>query len=81
MAAVTMSVELKPQGIAVGLVHPGMLKTSFGGGQPPPKTAKWFKPVGGGAEGVVQALDALTMETTGSFVHGNYGKGLKPCPW
>lgn len=41
-----------------------MLKTSFGGGQPPSKTAKWFKPVEGGAEGVVQALDALTIETT-----------------
>lgn len=42
----------------------GMLKTSFGGGQPPPKMAKLFKPVEGGAEGVVQALDALTIETT-----------------
>ena len=64
MAAVTMSVDLKPKNIAVGLVHPGMLKTSFGGGTPPGKMAKMFKPVEGGAEGVVQALDALNMETT-----------------
>ena len=35
----------------------------------------------GGGRGVLMALDALTMETTGSFVHGNYGEGLKPCPW
>jgi len=34
-----------------------MLKTGFGGGKPPPKTAKWFKPVEGGAEGVVQVRD------------------------
>ena len=58
-----------------------MLKTNFGGGTPPPNMMKWFKPVEGGGRGVLMALDALTMETTGSFVHGNYGEGLKPCPW
>ena len=62
-AAVTMSADLKSKNIAVGLVHPGMLKTSFGGGTPPAKMVKMFKPVEGGAEGVVQALDALNMET------------------
>mmetsp|Transcript_7596 Transcript_7596/g.19337 ORF Transcript_7596/g.19337 Transcript_7596/m.19337 type:complete len:248 (+) Transcript_7596:175-918(+) len=80
MAAVTMSVELKPKGIAVGMVHPGMLKTSFID-DVPAKMAKFFKPVQGGAAGVLSALDALCMDTTGSFTHGNYGEGLKPCPW
>ena len=43
--------------------------------------AKFFKPVAGGAVGVLDAMDALCMNTTGSFVHGNYGGGLQPCPW
>ncbi|EEH55555.1 uncharacterized protein MICPUCDRAFT_60347 [Micromonas pusilla CCMP1545] len=81
MAAATMASELREAGVAVGLVHPGMLKTNFGGGTPPANMMKWFKPVEGGGRGVLMALDALTMETTGSFVHGNYGEGLKPCPW
>lgn len=82
MASVTMARDLKSKGVAVGVVHPGMLKTNFlRGASPPGKMAKMFKPVEGGAEGVVHALDALTMDTTGSFVHGNYGNGLKPCPW
>jgi NAD(P)-dependent dehydrogenase (short-subunit alcohol dehydrogenase family) len=79
-AGVTMARELKAKDIAVGLVHPGMLKTNFGGGIPDSK-AKWFRPVDGGARGVIEAIDALTMETTGGFIHGNYGNGLKPCPW
>ena len=62
-AGVTMG-ELKAKDIAVGLVHPSMLKTNFGGGIPDSK-AKWFRPVDGGARGVIEAIDALTMETTG----------------
>ena len=80
-AGVTMARDLKARGIAVGLIHPGMLRTNFGGGEPPQKMLKYFKPVQGGAEGVVHAIDALTMETTGTFVHGNYGEGIKPLPW
>jgi NAD(P)-dependent dehydrogenase (short-subunit alcohol dehydrogenase family) len=78
---VTMAQEMRGKKIAVGMVHPGMLRTSFGGGEPPAKMKKFFKPVEGGARGVVHAMDALTMETTGSFMHGNYGEGIKPCPW
>tara|TARA_B110000977_G_scaffold191789_1_gene264408 strand:- start:33367 stop:34110 length:744 start_codon:yes stop_codon:yes gene_type:complete len=78
---VTMAQELRGRKIAVGLVHPGMLRTGFGGGEPPEKMKKYFKPVEGGAQGVVHAMDALSMETTGSFMHGNYGEGIKPCPW
>ena len=48
---------------------------------PPAKMLKYFRPVEGGARGVVQAMDALSIETTGGFVHGNYGEGLKPLPW
>lgn len=81
MAGVTMAQELRGKKIAVGLVHPGMLRTKFGGGEPPAKMLKYFRPVEGGARGVVQAVDALSMETTGGFVHGNYGEGLKPLPW
>ena len=47
----------------------------------PKSKQKYFRPVEPGVAGVVQAIDALTMETTGSFIHGNYGNGLKPCPW
>jgi NAD(P)-dependent dehydrogenase (short-subunit alcohol dehydrogenase family) len=81
MAGVTMAQELRGKKIAVGMVHPGMLRTNFGGGEPPAKMLKYFKPVEGGARGVVQAVDALSMDTTGGFVHGNYGEGLKPLPW
>ena len=82
MAGVTMACDLKDKDIAVGLIHPGMLKTHFGNLQnAPKKKQQFFRPVDAGCAGVVQAIDALTMETTGSFVHGNYGNGLKPCPW
>jgi len=82
MAGVTMACDLKEKGIAVGLIHPGMLQTNFGNLREAPKSKqKYFRPVEPGCAGVVQAIDALTMETTGSFIHGNYGNGLKPCPW
>ena len=82
MAGVTMACDLKEKGIAVGLIHPGMLQTNFGNLQEAPKSKqKHFRPVEPGCVGVVQAIDALTMQTTGSFIHGNYGNGLKPCPW
>ena len=31
--------------------------------------------------GIVQAIDAMSMENTGTFVHTNYGLGLKQSAW
>ena len=31
--------------------------------------------------GIIEALDAMTMANTGTFVHTNYGLGLKPSMW
>jgi len=33
------------------------------------------------SKGVLMAVGAVTLETTGSFVDANYGEGMKPIPW
>ena len=39
------------------------------------------KPVEPAVRGVLMALDAMSLDTTGTFVHANYGDGLKTSPW
>ncbi len=53
--------ELKPRGIAVALLHPGMVATTMTGGQgiDPAKAAG----------GLIDRMDALTLETSGHFWH------------
>ena len=42
---------------------------------------------GGGAtvedatKGLMEIIDNMKIEETGTFWHGNYGKGVKPLPW
>jgi tubulin alpha len=31
--------------------------------------------------GVIEAIESVGMENTGSFIHGNYGEGIKPMDW
>lgn len=70
IAGVSLAHELKDRGIAVGLLHPGYVRTGMTGhqGDIEPDEA---------ATGLVERIDELSMETTGSFRHAN-GEAL---PW
>lgn len=83
MVGRTLAMDLKKRGIAVALIHPGMVATSFAGDVsklPAEQRAVW-RDVSTVVGGVVEAIDAMTLEGTGEFVHGNYGQGLRSCPW
>jgi NAD(P)-dependent dehydrogenase (short-subunit alcohol dehydrogenase family) len=61
-AGVSMARDLAPAGIAVGLFHPGFVKTDMTGNNGDIDAA-------GAARGLVARLDALTLENTGGFWH------------
>lgn len=69
-AGASLARDLAGQGIAVALLHPGMVATEMTGrnGIPPADAAR----------GVIARIDALTTETTGKFVHAQTGEEL---PW
>jgi NAD(P)-dependent dehydrogenase (short-subunit alcohol dehydrogenase family) len=69
-AAKSLSLDLKPRGIAVAILHPGYVQTAmvnFGGDISAAESAKRLH----------QRIAGLTLENTGSFWHSN-GDGL---PW
>lgn len=70
MAGKSLAVDLKGKGVAVAILHPGMVKTDMvgGGGQVEPDEA---------ARDLLARLDGLTMETSGTFWHAK-GEVL---PW
>jgi NAD(P)-dependent dehydrogenase (short-subunit alcohol dehydrogenase family) len=70
MAGKSLAVDLKPAGVAVVILHPGMVKTDMVGshGQVEPLDA---------ARGLLARIDELSLENTGSFFHAN-GQSL---PW
>jgi NAD(P)-dependent dehydrogenase (short-subunit alcohol dehydrogenase family) len=61
--------ELRPRGIAVILLHPGMVATGMTGGRGTSSTEA--------ARGLIERIDALNMERSGSFWHAE-GYAL---PW
>lgn len=70
MAGVNLSIDLKPRGIAVFLLHPGFVKTDLTGGAGeilPDESAR----------GLVAQIDRLGLDDTGTFWHAN-GEQL---PW
>jgi NAD(P)-dependent dehydrogenase (short-subunit alcohol dehydrogenase family) len=69
-AGVSLARDLKDRGIAVVLLHPGYVRTEMTGmnGNVEPADS---------ARGLLQRIDALTLETSGRFVHAT-GKEL---PW
>lgn len=70
MAGVSLAHDLQPRGIAVAIVHPGFVKTDMTGqqGNVDPDDA---------ARGIIQRVDDLSLETSGTFWHAN-GERL---PW
>lgn len=70
MAGKSLAQDLKASGIAVAILHPGMVKTEMiaGHGQIEPADA---------AKGLLARIDALTLESSGGFWHQN-GEML---PW
>jgi NAD(P)-dependent dehydrogenase (short-subunit alcohol dehydrogenase family) len=69
-AGVSLARDLKKNGIAVAILHPGFVQTDMvrGGGNVTPETA---------AKQLASVLDHLNLETTGTFWHAN-GECL---PW
>ncbi|MGB5490226.1 MAG: SDR family NAD(P)-dependent oxidoreductase, partial [Woeseiaceae bacterium] len=69
MIGTNMMHELKPRGIAVALLHPGLVATEMTGGQGvSPEDA---------AAGLIDRIEELTLETSGGFWHAE-GYSL---PW
>lgn len=66
----SLAVDLAPRGISVFLLHPGYVATDMvgGSGDVSPEQA---------AEKLVERLDTLTLEQTGTFWHANG----TPLPW
>jgi NAD(P)-dependent dehydrogenase (short-subunit alcohol dehydrogenase family) len=69
MAGVNLAHELRPAGVAVLLLHPGMVATDMTGGN-------GVSPVES-ARNLVDRIDGLTLELSGKFFHAN-GQEL---PW
>ncbi|HDZ16410.1 hypothetical protein LCGC14_1369860 [marine sediment metagenome] len=69
-AGKSLSIDLKPRGIAVALLHPGWVRTDmtgYGGLIDPDESAS----------GLIRRMEQLTMSSTGTFWHTN-GQKL---PW
>mmetsp|Transcript_39553 Transcript_39553/g.112174 ORF Transcript_39553/g.112174 Transcript_39553/m.112174 type:complete len:250 (-) Transcript_39553:170-919(-) len=83
MVGKSLAKDLKDEGIAVLLLHPGIVKTDFAGDHDkmPEGIRNSMHEVGPSVVGMLQAIDDVSIATTGSFIHGNYGEGTKPCPW
>jgi NAD(P)-dependent dehydrogenase (short-subunit alcohol dehydrogenase family) len=69
-AGVSLARDLAGRGIAVALLHPGMVATDMTGrhGIAPADAAR----------GVIARIDALSVENTGRFWHAGTGEEL---PW
>lgn len=70
IAGVSLAHELKPRGIAVGLLHPGYVRTDM-------TDHEGFVDPGESVAGLIERSEALSMENTGGFWHAN-GERL---PW
>lgn len=70
MAGASLARDLRSQGVAIAILHPGYVRTEMTGnsGGIDPKEA---------ASGLLARIDALTLETSGGFWHQN-GETL---PW
>ena len=71
MAGKSLSVDLKPKNISVAILHPGLVSTRMTG-----FTSNGIHPTES-AQGLIQRIDLLTLQNTGTFWHAN-GEVL---PW
>jgi NAD(P)-dependent dehydrogenase (short-subunit alcohol dehydrogenase family) len=69
-AGVSLARDLNGRGIAVALLHPGMVATDM--------TGKHGIAAAESVRGIVQRIDELTLATSGKFVHAGTGENL---PW
>jgi len=69
MIGANLAHELRPRGIAVALLHPGLVATEMTNGQGVMPSAA--------ARGLIERIDELTLENSGSFWHA---EGYK-LPW
>jgi NAD(P)-dependent dehydrogenase (short-subunit alcohol dehydrogenase family) len=68
-AGVSLARDLKPQGVAVALIHPGMVNTEMTGHGIEPRES---------VEGILKRINELDMENAGRFLHATTGEQL---PW
>jgi NAD(P)-dependent dehydrogenase (short-subunit alcohol dehydrogenase family) len=66
MAGVSLAHDLQERGIAVILLHPGMVRTELTKGM----AGEFIEPEEA-ARGLLTRIDELTLKTTGSFRHAN----------
>lgn len=71
MAGKSLSIDLQPHGIAVGILHPGLVQTRMTGFTPSGITPEES------VRGLLDRIDALNLGNTGTFWHSN-GEVL---PW
>ena len=76
MLGASLAQDLKERGIAVALLHPGMVNTQLVPNLPESVRDQLIEPEEA-ARGLLARMDALTLETTGKFWHAN-GEVL---PW
>ena len=65
MAGKSLSVDLMSRGISVAILHPGLVSTRMTG-----FTSNGIKPQES-VKGLIQRIDELTLDNTGSFWHSN----------
>ncbi len=65
MAGKSLSVDLKSKNIPVAILHPGLVSTRMTG-----FTSSGIEPQES-VQGLIQRIDELTIETTGTFWHAN----------
>ena len=58
----SLAIDLRPRGIAVGILHPGWVRTDMTQGQGLIDAAS-------SAQGLIERMEELDMESSGSFVH------------
>ena len=65
MAGKSLAVDLKPRGIPVAILHPGLVSTRMTG-----FTSNGIQPEES-VKGLIQRIDELSLENTGTFWHSN----------